>query len=88
MNPSVDIDNNHIWHPYNSVLASITCHHVRKAEGVYLELENGVRLIDGMSSWWTAIHGYNHPVLNHAIEKQLKSMAHCHVRWSRSSACC
>ncbi|MDP4271004.1 MAG: aminotransferase class III-fold pyridoxal phosphate-dependent enzyme, partial [Bacteroidota bacterium] len=49
---------------------------VRSADGVYIELEDGRRLIDGMSSWWACIHGYNHPVMNRAIEVQLKHMSH------------
>ena len=49
---------------------------VASASGVKIKLEDGRELIDGMSSWWSAIHGYNHPLLNKAIENQLKKMAH------------
>jgi adenosylmethionine---8-amino-7-oxononanoate aminotransferase len=69
-------DQKHIWHPYTSMLAPLPAYTVNSAQGVYLNLDNGRQLIDGMSSWWTAIHGYNHPRLNAAIEDQLKSMAH------------
>lgn len=49
---------------------------VESAQGVYIHLMDGTRLIDGMSSWWAAIHGYNHPVLNAAIERQIGKMSH------------
>jgi adenosylmethionine---8-amino-7-oxononanoate aminotransferase len=72
----LDFDRRHIWHPYTSATKALKCYPVAKAEGVYLELMNGQRLIDGMSSWWSAIHGYNHPVLNAAMTAQIGRMSH------------
>ena len=69
-------DQNHIWHPYAKIPNSVTAHKVLSAEGVYLNLEGDKRVIDGMSSWWSAIHGYNHPVLNQTITTQLGKMSH------------
>ncbi len=70
------IDNLHIWHPYSSMNSEVPVFAVESAEGVKIKLVDGRELVDGMSSWWCAIHGYNHPVLNQAITDQLKSMAH------------
>ncbi|TKG96605.1 adenosylmethionine--8-amino-7-oxononanoate transaminase [Puteibacter caeruleilacunae] len=69
-------DKEHIWHPYTSMINPLPVFQVNKAEGVFLELADGRRIIDGMSSWWAVVHGYNHPVLNAALEKQLKKMSH------------
>jgi adenosylmethionine-8-amino-7-oxononanoate aminotransferase len=69
-------DSKHIWHPYTSMQDPLPVYPVAKAEGVYIELENGTRLIDGMASWWSMIHGYKHPALNNAIHEQLENMAH------------
>ncbi|MDG5798800.1 adenosylmethionine--8-amino-7-oxononanoate transaminase [Marinilabiliaceae bacterium ANBcel2] len=75
-NSILSFDQKHIWHPYSSALSSSPNILVERAEGVYLYLENGKILIDGMSSWWAAIHGYNHPCLNEAITTQLERMSH------------
>ncbi len=69
-------DKKHVWHPYSSTHSDIPVFAVQSANGVYLTLEDGKQLIDGMSSWWCAIHGYNVPELNGAIKQQLDSMAH------------
>jgi len=72
----MDFEAAHVWHPYASMLHPVPAYPVKRTEGVYLELEDGHRLIDGMASWWCAIHGYNVPELNAAIERQLHDMAH------------
>jgi adenosylmethionine-8-amino-7-oxononanoate aminotransferase len=70
------VDSKHLWHPYSAMNSDMPMFHVDSASGVYLHLSDGRDLIDGMSSWWCAIHGYNHPRLNQAIQDQLESMAH------------
>jgi len=69
-------DKEHLWHPYSSILNPSPVSPVIGAEGVELILENGVRLIDGMASWWAVIHGYNHPVLNKALHAQIDRFPH------------
>ena len=69
-------DRQHIWHPYTSTLTPLTCYPVTHAQGVNLYLEDGRCLIDGMSSWWSTIHGYNHPYLNQAAHQQIDKMSH------------
>lgn len=71
-----EFDQKHIWHPYTSALNPLPCYQVERAQGVMLEFEDGKKVIDGMSSWWAAIHGYNHPELNNAAKNQLDKMSH------------
>ncbi len=65
-----------MWHPYGALPASMPSLPVVSAEGVRLRLADGRELIDGMASWWCAIHGYRHPALDHAVTDQLGRMAH------------
>ncbi len=69
-------DKIHIWHPYTSMVNPSPVFPVASAAGVYLTLESGEKLVDGTSSWWACIHGYNHPRLNQAINDQVKKMSH------------
>jgi len=72
----VNIEENHIWHPYANIPNKVPTYQVDSAEGVYLNLKNGNRVIDGMSSWWCMIHGYNNVTLNKAIKSQIDKVSH------------
>ena len=71
-----NIDQNNIWHPYSAMNSDLPIYEVESANGVRLKLKDGRELIDGMSSWWCMIHGYNHPKMNTALEQQIKKMSH------------
>lgn len=72
----LSFDQQHIWHPYTSATHPLPCYGVDSAQGVYLHMQDGKQLIDGMSSWWSTIHGYNHPVLNQAAKDQIDRVSH------------
>ena len=72
----LQFDKEHIWHPYSSMTNPQPMQLVESAAGVYIHLDTGHKLIDGMASWWSVIHGYNHPELNQAVVEQTEKMAH------------
>ena len=72
----MNFDDQHIWHPYAKIPNTVPTYLVESADSVYLNLEGGRRVIDGMSSWWSMIHGYNNPALNKAIKDQIDCVSH------------
>ncbi|CAM5460466.1 Adenosylmethionine-8-amino-7-oxononanoate aminotransferase OS=Streptomyces albaduncus OX=68172 GN=bioA PE=3 SV=1 [Streptomyces griseoloalbus] len=73
----LELDRRHVWHPYGPMPGRQEPLVVASASGVRLTLADGSgELVDGMSSWWSAIHGHNHPVLNEAARDQLGRMSH------------
>jgi adenosylmethionine-8-amino-7-oxononanoate aminotransferase len=75
-NKITELDSHYVWHPYSAMDSELPVYPVDSANGVRIKLADGRELIDGMSSWWCAIHGYNHPEMNSALSKQLDNMAH------------
>ena len=73
---NLSFDAKHIWHPYSSIAKPSPIHEVVSAKGVRLTLKDGREIIDGMSSWWSTIHGYNHPRLNEAAKLQIDQISH------------
>ncbi|KAL7475161.1 hypothetical protein ACHAW6_001090 [Cyclotella cf. meneghiniana] len=75
--PLLHIDRHHVLHPYSSMIDPLPPFLVSSAQGVHFTLHDGRTIIDGMSSWWAALHGYRHPVLDDAIKKQVEQhMSH------------
>ena len=72
----MNFDDQHIWHPYAKIPNAVPTYLVESADNVYLNLEGGKRVIDGMSSWWSMIHGYNNPALNQSIKDQIDCVSH------------
>lgn len=75
-NNLLKFDREHIWHPYTSMKDPLPVYPVESANGVLIRLMDGRELIDGMSSWWAAIHGYSNPELNKAAHGQINAMSH------------
>lgn len=69
-------DREHLWHPYATMPANVASYGVESAQGVHLHMSDGRQLIDGMASWWSAIHGYGHPALDAAAKTQIDKMSH------------
>lgn len=76
LSESLEFDKKHVWHPYTSMSDPLPSYLVENADGVYINLASGESLVDGMSSWWSVLHGYNHPKLNAALVEQSTKMSH------------
>lgn len=72
----IEYDRQHVWHPYTSAIDPLPCYLVTAADGATITLDQQGPVIDGMSSWWAAIHGYNHPSLNKAAKAQVEQFSH------------
>lgn len=72
----LDFDQAHIWHPYSAIGSGLPVFHVDRAEGCEIILKDGRKLIDGMASWWSVIHGYRHPEMDAALKQQIDRMSH------------
>lgn len=72
----LEFDKNHVWHPYTSMSKPLPSYLVESANGVHINLASGEKVIDGMSSWWSVLHGYNHPELNQALINQTEKFSH------------
>ena len=72
----LEFDKNHVWHPYTSMSKPLPSYLVESANGVHINLASGEKVVDGMSSWWSVLHGYNHPELNQALIDQTQKFAH------------
>ena len=72
----MNFDNQHVWHPYAKIPNDVPTYLVESANGVYLNLNDNRRVIDGMSSWWSVIHGHNNPALNQSMKDQIDRVSH------------
>ena len=72
----VQLDQQHVWHPYSSFNSPLLPFPVESTDGVRITLKDGRELIDGMASWWSAVHGYGHPKLKEAAHQQIDTMSH------------
>lgn len=76
MSDWIELDRRHVWHPYTQMLTAAPPIAVRSGDGLYLNTEDGRRLLDGISSWWVNIHGHSHPRLNRALSRQAERLEH------------
>ena len=74
--PPFEFDQHHIWHPYSAIGSGLPVFHVDGAEGCEIILKDGRRLIDGMASWWSVIHGYRNPTMDAAVKDQIDRFSH------------